>query len=230
MTRPTDPDPPATQSVTTPMSQSPTTPTETNWTVDYDVEPIRIRDPVAEALTVLAPGDPFVITYRDVVTAAGHSCPTAAGAYRIVQLGLEALYPGDELPVRSEIAVTAGGPPDDPSYGVMARLISYVTGAAEEDGFAGLAGGYGARTGLLDFDDLAADGVAFRFRRVDTDEAVTVTYHVGDVPGAGPATQHLPALIEGTATPAERAAFSEAWHGRIRAVLTDADLFTVDPA
>ena len=212
------------------MSQSHPTSTETNWTVDYDVEPIRIRDPVAEALTVLAPGDPFVITYLDVVTAAGHSCPTAAGAYRMVQLGLEALYPGDELPVRSEIAVTAGGPPEDPSYGVMARLVSYVTGAAEADGFAGLAGGYGTRMGLLEFDDLEADGITFRFRRTDTDEAVTVTYHVGDVPDAGPATQHLSALIEGTATPAERAAFGEAWHGRVRRVLANDDLFTVERA
>ena len=55
--------------------------------VEYDAEPIRIRDPVAEALGVLEDGDPFVITYEDVVKAAGHSCPTASGAFRIAQLG-----------------------------------------------------------------------------------------------------------------------------------------------
>ncbi|MDG5778312.1 hypothetical protein VB773_11825 [Haloarculaceae archaeon H-GB2-1] len=78
-----------------------------HWTVDYDhVEPIRIRDPVAETLTVLEPGQPFVVSYENVVKAAGHSCPTAAGAFRITQVGLDALYP-DTDPVRSEVAVTA---------------------------------------------------------------------------------------------------------------------------
>ncbi|MFB6201384.1 MAG: hypothetical protein ABEI98_05175, partial [Halorhabdus sp.] len=71
-----------------------TNPTDTNRTeehraVEYDVEPIRIRDPVAEALTVVEPGEPFVVTYEDVVMTAGHSCPTASGAYRIAQVGLD---------------------------------------------------------------------------------------------------------------------------------------------
>lgn len=84
------------------MSQTPHAHTDgTNRNVDYeDSEPTRIRDPVAEALTVLDAGEPFVISYADVVKGAGHSCPTASGAYRIVQLGLEALYPDEELPVR----------------------------------------------------------------------------------------------------------------------------------
>lgn len=117
------------------------TDTETNWRIDHgDVEPIRIRDPVAEALGVLAPGDPFVLTYRDVVQAAGHSCPTAAGAYRIAQVGLDALYAGD-LPVRSQVEVLVGGPEDDTQHGVTGRLLSYATGAAGDDGFGGLAGG-----------------------------------------------------------------------------------------
>jgi formylmethanofuran dehydrogenase subunit E len=201
---------------------------QTNWRVDYEnAEPIRIRDPVAEALTVLEPNEPFVITYKDVVKAAGHSCPTASGAYRIAQLGLDALYP-DGTPVRGEIEVTAGGPKDDPSYGVMSRIISYVTGAAEEDGFGGLAGGYGGRQDSLHFEDFESDDPAFGFTRTDTGESVRVTYHVADVPAAGPATQALQKLIDGTATPEERDAFSEAWHDRIERILTDDELFMVD--
>lgn len=190
----------------------------TNWNVEYDVEPIRLRDPAAEALAVLEPGDPFVVTYADVVKIAGHSCPTAAGAYRIAQAGLEALYP-DELPVRGDVAVLAGGPRDDPAYGVTARLISYVTGAAGEDGFAGLAGGYGGRKDLLRYGAIGTDGVAFEFTRTDTEETVRVTYHVEAVPSGGPATGTLPKLIDGAATDDERAAFAEAWHGRVEAVL-----------
>jgi hypothetical protein len=209
------------------MSQN-TTPTDTNWAVEYDAEPIRIRDPVAEALAVLEPNEPFVVTYEDLVKAAGHSCPTASGAYRIAQLGLDALYP-DDLPVRSEIEVLVPETRDDATYGVMGRLISYVTGAAQEDGFGGLAGGYGDRRNLLTFDAFESDSAAptFRFRRTDTGEIVEVTYHVSEVPDGGPALGYLQQIIEDTATKEERELFAEAWHGRVKNVLSDDSLFTV---
>jgi hypothetical protein len=203
--------------------------TEENWAVDYDVEPIRIRDPVAEALVVLEPGEPFVVTYEDVVKAAGHSCPTASGAYRIAQLGLDALYP-DALPVRSKIEVRAPEPRDDATYGVMGRLISYVTGATQEDGFGGLAGGYGDRRDLLAFDAFEA-GTAdptFRFCRTDTGKTSDVTYHVSEVPDGGPAIGNLQTILDGSASEAQREAFNQAWHGRVQAVLSDDSLFTVE--
>nr|WP_241686204.1 hypothetical protein [Halorubrum amylolyticum] len=205
------------------------TQTRTNWQVDYDVDPIEIRDPVAEALGVLEPDDPFVITYADAVKAAGHSCPTASGAYRITQLGLDALYP-DRYPVRSEIEVQAAGPRGDATYGVMSRIVSYVTGATEDDGFGGLAGGYGDRRDLLRFNAFDPDTPAptFRFRRTDTDETVEVTYHVGDVPGGGPAIGNLQGILDGSASDQQRAAFADAWHRRVQIVLSDDSLFTAE--
>jgi len=205
-----------------------------HWNVRYDVQPIRIRDPAAEALAVLDPGTPFVVTYEDVVRLAGHSCPTASGAYRIAQLGLAALYP-DDLPVRGDVAVAVPGPRDDATYGVMSRIVSYVTGAAREDGFGGLGDGHGDRRNLLSFDAFEADTAlpTFRLTRTDTGERVQVTYHVDEVPDAGPAMGHLATLVDGSASEDERAAFAEAWHGRVRRVLADDDLFTVeslDPA
>ncbi|WP_436900523.1 hypothetical protein [Halovenus halobia] len=214
------------------MSET-TNPTDTNrskehWAVEYDVEPIRIHDPVAETLAVLEPGEPFVVTYEDLVKAAGHSCPTASGAYRIAQLGLDALYPDDQ-PVRSEIEVLAAGPRDDATYGVMSRLISYVTGAAQEDGFGGLAGGYGDRHDMLMFDAFEPDSAAptFRFRRTDTGETVEVTYHVSEVPDGGPALSHLQQIIDGTASEDDRELFADVWRGRVQSVLSDDSLFTV---
>ena len=200
----------------------------TDWAVHYDVEPVRIRDPVAEALTVLDPGEPFVITYADVVKAAGHSCPTAAGAYRLTQLGLDALYP-EALPVRSEVEVVAAGPREDATYGVMGRLVSFVTGVAGADGFGGLAGGHGGRRNTLTFDgfDPETPDPTFRFRRTDAGETVEVTYRVGAVPDGGPAVGNLRRIVEGVASESERAAFAEAWHGRIRTVLADDALFAV---
>lgn len=213
-------------------SQTPN-PTDTeestaNWNVSYDVDPIEIRDPVAEALGVLEPGSPFEISYEDVVKAAGHSCPTAAGAFRIAQLGLDALYP-DSLPVRSDIEVLAAGPKDDASYGVTGRLLSYITGAAESDGFGGLAGGYGGRRDLLSFEAVEPAGPdpTFRFRRLDTDTTVEVRYRVGEIPDGGPALGALPTIIDGSAADSERAAFNEAWHGRVGAVLNSEELFEV---
>lgn len=208
-----------------------TEPTHTgpDWQVDYDVDPIEIRDPVAEALGVLEPGDPFVITYADAVKEAGHSCPTASGAYRIVQLGLDAVYP-DSYPVRSEVEVQAAGPRDDAAYGVMGRIISYVTGATEDDGFGGLAGGYGGRRDLLHFDAFDPDTVepTFRFRRTDTDETIEVTYHVGDVPDGDTAVGNLRLILDGSASDEQRAAFADAWHRRVQVVLGDDSLFTLD--
>jgi len=201
----------------------------TTLSIEYDVEPIEIRDPVAEALAVLEPGEPFVVTYEDVVKTAGHSCPTAAGAYRIVQFGLDALY-HDDHPVRSEIEVSAAGPKADATYGVMGRLISYVTGAAGADGFGGLGGGYGGRRELLAFDTFDPDSVdpTFRFRRTDTDETVEVSYHVRDVPDGGPAIGTLQRILDGSASEKQRDAFADAWHGRVQVVLTDDTLFTVE--
>jgi hypothetical protein len=216
------------------MSET-TNPTDTNrpeehWAVEYDVEPIRIRDPVAEALAVLDPGEPFVVTYEDVVKAAGHSCPTASGAYRIAQVGLDALYP-DGHPVRSEIEVLTAGPRDDATYGVMSRLISYVTGATQEDGFGGLGGGHGDRQNLLTFDAFESDSAAptFRFRRTDTGATVAVTYHVGDVPDGGPAIGNLQEILDGSASDQQREAFADAWHRRVQVILADDSLFTVEP-
>lgn len=212
------------------MNDSTTEPDRTNWTVEYeDVEPIRLRDPVAEALAVVDPGEPLVVTYADVVTAAGHSCPTTAGAYRIVQRGLGTLYPDpDDLPVRGEIAVEAGGPRDDPGYGVTSRFVSYVTGAAGEDGFAGLAGGHGGRKDTLSFGDFGSDGLAYDFTRTDTGEAVRVTYDTAAIPEAGPGVEHLPKLIDGTATDEEREAFANAWHGRVERILRGDGYVAVD--
>jgi len=210
------------------MTPTDTNRTDSNWAVEYDVEPIRIRDPVAEALAVLEPGEPFVVTYEDVVKAAGHSCPTASGAYRIAQIGLDALYP-DELPVRSEVEVLAPEPRDDATYGVMGRLISYVTGATQEDGFGGLAGGYGDRQNMLTFDAFDPDSAdpTFRFRRSDSDATVEVSYHVGNVPDGGPALGNLQQIIDGTASEKDRELFADVWHGRVQAVLSDDSLFTV---
>ncbi len=222
--------------------------------VDYglDLDPIRVRDPVADVLGVTRPGQTFEVSYADVVKLAGHSCPAAAGGFRIAAAGLAALYP-DSVPVRSDVTVHARGAPDDQRYGVTSRILSYVTGATDERGFGGLAGGFGNRRNLLVFDGAAGDEmddpaddeetardtsadaegdgpgpITYVLERTDTDRRVEVRYRVGDLPPLGDARAHLPALVEGTASDDQREAFLDAWHARVRAALGDDRYVAVD--
>src|SRR3990167_766995 len=102
-----------------------------------DAEPIKLREPLAEFLGAIDKGEEFVFTYQDAVKLAGHSCPAVSGAYKITQKALRELY-GDKLPVRGEISVRVLGSVDNGANGPMAQVISLITGAAPETGFAGL--------------------------------------------------------------------------------------------
>lgn len=192
-----------------------------------DVDPIRLRDPLAERLGILGNGERFGFAYADLVRAAGHSCPTAAGAFRIARIGLDALYP-DDNPVRGDVAVVVGGPRTETAFGVTGRLLSLVTGAAGEDGFGGLPGGFGARRGLLRYESLAGSGVRVRLGRDDAETGVEVTYDVEAVPGLGQAKRHLPAVVDGSADDGAVTAFRDAWHRRVDDVLESDDYFSVD--
>jgi hypothetical protein len=145
-----------------------------------------------------------------------------AGAYRSTQLALERLYP-DELPVRSEIAVTVGGEPGDSGLGPMANVIRHITGAADETGFAGF-GGYGGRENLLSFDDVAAPGRAFRFERTDTGAAVVVSFDPSSTgadpgPGGGAPMQTIGDVVSGDADDEKTASFRDQWHNRVQRIL-----------
>ena len=199
---------------------------QTPWKRLASTDPIRIRDPLAEVLGMVEAGDPLVVTFADVATAAGHACPAVAGAYRSTQLALDRLYP-DELPVRSTVAVTVGGEPDDPGLGPMANVIRHVTGAADETGFAGF-GGYGGREDLLTWGVVDAPGRAFRFERTDTGDAVVVSFDptsAGVDPGAGggPPMERLSTIIAGEADQERAAEFRDLWHDRVQRILDAPD-------
>lgn len=194
----------------------------TPWQRLADTDPIEIRDPLAEVLGMVPEGEPLVVTFADVAKAAGHACPAVAGAYRSTQLGLERLYPGS-LPVRSDIAVTVGGDPDDPGLGPMANVIQHVTGAADETGFVGF-GGFGGREGLLSFDDVDAPGRAFRFERTDTGDAIVVSFDpsstgVDPDAGGGAPMQTLSKVVSGDASEEVTAQFRDQWHERVQRIL-----------
>ncbi|KAA3655027.1 MAG: hypothetical protein DWQ11_02415 [Proteobacteria bacterium] len=183
----------------------------------YDqVAPIRLRDPLAAVLGAFDDGI-YEIGYREVVKLAGHSCPTVAGAFLMARKGLQALY-GEALPVRGELRVDLPAPVDEGVTGVIANVLSFITGATERSGFHGLAGQFDRRA-LLFF---AQAGVpSLRLTRRDTGASVTLRYDASVVP-ADPAMRPLMArVVSGQASPDEAAQFRALWQARVRAILID---------
>ncbi len=186
-----------------------------------DVGPVvTMRDPLAEFLGALGPGETFRYTYEDAVKLSGHSCPTVAGAYLVTAAALGALYP-DGTGVRGDLQVTMGGPPDDGGTGPMAQVIALLTGAAPQTGFGGLSGKF-RRKDLLTFDPALKGRI--RFRRVDTGATVEVTYSPGAVPPAAEMSPLMVAALSGRATPEEQRRFGALWQARVR------DILSGDPA
>ena len=141
------------------------------------VEPIKLKDPLAQVLGAFENGE-YEISYLEVVKAAGHSCPTVAGAYLMTQSALKALY-GDERAVRGEIKVAFKEALEDGVAGVIANVITQITGATQKSGFKGLGGRF-ARHSLMEFE--ANTTASTKFTRIDTGKSVEVFYNPNTIP------------------------------------------------
>jgi hypothetical protein len=180
--------------------------------------PILVRDPFLEFLGLVPTGQPIAVTFPEMVKAAGHVCPTVAGAYLILRHGLAALY-GSEPAVRGAVRVTAYGGPADFGYGPIAQLVNFVIGAAPDTGFGGLARGRFRRRDLFLFrrDDIRRN--EFDFERLDTGRRVRVTYDPSVLPVPGElATSIGPALTDG-ASADDVARFRRQWLQRVEDIL-----------
>ncbi|HSH48284.1 MAG TPA: hypothetical protein VK991_06830 [Halomonas sp.] len=186
----------------------------------FDEAPvIRVRDPLAALLGAAAEG---IMEYRyvDAVRLAGHSCPTVAGAFLTARAALNALYP-DALPERGAIAVRMPSPEAQGTTGVVAQVLTLLTGAAGEGGFKGIGGRF-ARSGRLSF--AAHDGEnggAVRFERLDTGNAVAVAFDAGRVPVDISQRERMQAVMQGRETPEQQAEFARSWQARVRRMLLE---------
>jgi hypothetical protein len=181
-------------------------------------EPIIVRDPFLEFLGLVLAGEPIAITFPELVKAAGHVCPTVAGAYLILRHGLKALY-GSEPAVRGAVRVTAYGGPADFGYGPIAQLVNFVIGAAPDTGFGGLARGRFRRRDLFLFrrDDIRRN--EFDFERLDSGRRVRVIYDPSVIPAPGElATSIAPALSD-AASVDDVARFRRLWLQRVEDIL-----------
>ena len=188
----------------------------------FDAAPrIAVRDPLARFLGAAAEG---VIEYRyaDVVKLAGHSCPTVASAYLMTRAAFKALYP-DTLPVRGEIRVELRDGRTAGTTGVVANVLSLLTGATNDTGFKGIGGRFDRRN-LLHFD--AGIDAQLRFTRVDSGAAAGVSARLDAVPFDPRVASLLPKCLNGVASNEETMLFQQLWQARVRTLLLD---FADDP-
>ncbi len=177
------------------------------------IESIKVQDPLSQVLGAFEKGE-YEFNYLDVVKQAGHSCPTVAGAYIITLAGLRALYP-EQRAVRGNIKVEFEEALEDGVAGVIANVVSQITGATDKSGFKGLQGQF-ARHSLMHF---SADiDASVRFTRVDTNRSVDVTYNPNPI-APNPAMMPLmQKLSSGEATPQEVKEFGELWQDRVKRI------------
>lgn len=180
------------------------------------VESITLYDPLSAVLGTFNDGL-VEITYLDVVKAAGHSCPTVAGAYLMSARALEALY-DDKTPERGAIKVEFKESSDEGVAGVIANVITHITGATETSGFKGLNGKF-ARHSLMAFNSNIASSA--RFTRVDNNASVDLFYNPSTI-APNPQMQPLmQKIMSDNASQEDRDTFAKLWQERVQKILID---------
>lgn len=199
---------------------------DTRWKQGFfgRVEPIAMRDPLASVLGATEDDEPIYYEYTDCVKLSGHACASVSSAFQMTKLALKALY-GDEFPVRGGIEVRFAGARDQGANGPIGQVIQFITGAAIETGFHGLAGRY-SRADKFIYDESMDSGGAIMavFKRLDTGESVTARAMPGTIPMTGEEMEGarlMPKVIEGTAGADEREAFFRYWQGKNRKILLE---------
>ena len=181
-------------------------------------EPIYVSDPLAEVLGAFENGN-YALAYGDIVKAAGHSCPTVAGAYLMALAGLKALYP-QGVATRGMVEVSFKEASHVGVTGVIAQVLSHITGATQTTGFKGLGGAF-VRHGLMHF-DIPMQGI-LRLKRIDTEQSVELFYDPSSI-AAHPALQTLmPRILKHEATSEEKTTFATLWQERVEAILNNAN-------
>ena len=180
------------------------------------VRTIKVYDPLAE---FLGAADAGVIEYSyvDVVKTAGHSCPTVASAYLMTAKALDTLYPkgGAE---RGAVKVEFQQDKLAGVCGVIANVVSLITGATHDTGFKGIGGRFDRRNLLFFNADIEGE---IRFERLDTKAAVVVSSRLESVPAAPRMRDLLGKCVGGQASKEEAREFGELWQERVRKILLE---------
>lgn len=183
-----------------------------------DVESIKVVDPLSKALGAYENGA-YEFNYVDVVKSAGHSCPTVAGAYIITLKALKALYP-DSIAIRGNVKVEFKEAIEEGVAGVIANVISQITGATDKSGFKGLQGKF-ARHSLMNFNSNISSSA--RFTRVDNGKSVDVTYNPSSILPNPDMQVLMQKMMQGIATGDEVKEFGALWQDRVKRIFENLD-------
>lgn len=200
-----------------------------NYPDFFDAVPgISLYDPLAEFLGATEDGI-LQYGYFDAVRLAGHSCPTVASAYWATYKALDFLYP-HAMPVRGDVRVEFRQDSTSGVTGVIANVVSMLTGATVDTGFKGLAGQFDRRRLLFFGVDMPGE---LRFTRLDTGRAAYVAANLQHVPGSPRVSELMANCLANMATPDEVAEFRQLWQERVRRILLeygdDPRVFVVTP-
>jgi len=176
-----------------------------------EIETIKLKDDLSEFLGAFEDGI-LEFSYLDVVKTAGHSCPTVLGAYLMTKEALKALYK-DEIPKRGEIKAEFKERSTEGVAGVIASVITNITGSCKDTGFKGIAGKFD-RNYLLKFESDIGSASA-RFTRVDTNESVDVVYDPSSFPPQSNMKELMQKSIQNKASKEEQKEFAKLWQKRV---------------
>jgi len=177
---------------------------------------ITVYDPLARFLGATVDGV-IEYTYLDTVKLAGHSCPTVASALLMTRAALRALY-ADAMPERGAIRIELRDELIAGVTGVIANVVSLLTGATHDTGFKGIAGRFDRR-GLLFF-GVEIPG-QIRFTRLDSGASAIVSARLDRVPSDPRLAALMPRCVAGTATADEAVLFQSLWQDRVRLLVVD---------
>jgi hypothetical protein len=140
-----------------------------------------------------------------------------AGAYGLTRLALGALY-GASLAERGGVQVTLRDEASTGVAGVVASVVSLLTGACADTGFKGLAGRF-ERRGLLAFG--VEQAWELRFARRDGGARVDAAVNLRAVPADPQMMPLMQRCLAGTADEEETRLFRSLWQDRVRRILLE---------
>ena len=179
-----------------------------------NIETIKLQDDLSLFLGAFEDGI-IEFSYLDVVKTAGHSCPTVLGAYLMTLEALKALYP-DDIAKRGEILVEFGERQSEGVAGVIANVITNITGACTNNGFKGIGGNFD-RNYLLKFEQ-ELNGASARFTRTDSKQSVEVIYNPSSIQFHPSMQSLMQKCVQGQASTDERVEFGRLWQDRVEKI------------
>ena len=180
------------------------------------IETIKLQDGLANFLGTFENGL-VEFSYLDVVKSAGHSCPTVTGAYLCALEGLKALYP-NEIAQRGNIHVSFKEDASEGVAGVIANVLTQITGATETAGFKGIGGNF-ARHDLMSFNaDITS---SIKLQRLDNGNSVEVIYNPSSIQGNPLQQELMQKIMQGVATPEEKISFGKLWQQRVENIFAN---------